>query len=247
MHGAGRPPVGAGAPRALGHDPGTRPGKRPRPTWKVGKLAAMETSSHPVCARCPRVLGTSCCEVREDEKLATLTLADVERIARHAARSAEIFCEDEWLSELEAQRYEARRPLYEGYFRHQPRRLTLRRKDGACVFLDRARGCTLGPEVRPTACRLYPLELWPDGVWSLQVERHGSVEAARTAPGSCLAVEEASELEPLANALGMTRAQVEALGEQLREEVKRHARDTAPGAGRTDGRRGGGRRSGTSY
>src|SRR5207245_196045 len=102
------------------------------------------------------------------------------------------FSEDEWLSEEEARLYSERRPLYRDYFRHGPRRLTLRREAGACVFLDRKEGCALPTEVRPTACRLYPFELWADGTWSLQVERHGSLAAARLERGhACLAVEEA--------------------------------------------------------
>jgi len=45
----------------------------------------------PVCARCPAALGASCCEVKEDERLATLTRADVERIAAHTGLSTRRF------------------------------------------------------------------------------------------------------------------------------------------------------------
>jgi Fe-S-cluster containining protein len=191
----------------------------------------MPSPSQPVCARCPRALGASCCEVKDTEHLATLTLADVSRIAAATGRSPASFSEAEWLSDEEAMAYEARRPLYADYFRHQPRRLTLRRQGGACVFLDRQRGCTLLPDVRPTACRLYPFELWPDGTWSLQVERHGSLESARGASGSaCLAVEEAEKMEDVLAAFGLTQRDVEGLGARLAWEVREHARLTSPGA-----------------
>lgn len=194
--------------------------------------------SLPPCVRCPKALGASCCEVKDGEQLATLTLADVARISAATGRAPDAFSEVEWLSEEEAADYEARRPLYAGYFRHQPRRLTLRRRDGACVFLDRARGCTLSADVRPTSCRLYPFELWPGGQWSLQVDRFGSLEAARAGPGSaCLAVEEATEMEHVLAAFGLTREEVEAIGAVLAAEVREHARLTAPGAVARPGRR----------
>ena len=116
----------------------------------------------PVCARCPRVLGGSCCEVKEGEQLATLTRADVERIRAHTGLAARRFVGEEYLTEGEAADYEARRPLYRGYFRRAPVRWTLRTRAGACVFHSPERGCGLPGEVRPVACRLYPFERWPD-------------------------------------------------------------------------------------
>src|SRR4029079_5132 len=116
------------------------------------------------------VLGSSCCEVGDGEQLATLTSVDVERIAPAPSLSPKRFCEVEWLTEAEAHEYEERRPLYLGYFSRGPARWTLKRKDGACVFLDRKQGCTLSPSPRPTACLLYPFEQWPDGSWALQVD-----------------------------------------------------------------------------
>jgi Fe-S-cluster containining protein len=182
----------------------------------------------PVCARCPRLLGRTCCEVSEGEQLATLTRSDVERIREHTRLPARAFSEVEWLSDEEARDYEWRRPLYAGYFRQGPGRLTLRRHAGACVFHRASGGCSLSPEVRPTACRLYPFELWPDGSWSLQVERMGSLAEARAMGGSaCLAVEEAEAMEEVLAAFGTRQEEVEALGERLREEVRQHAR--APG------------------
>lgn len=178
-----------------------------------------------VCGRCAKALGRSCCEVAEGEHLATLTDADVRRIEEATGRSAEAFSELEWLSVDEARAYEERRPLYAGYFASAPARRTLRRRDGACVFLVRGIGCSLPVEARPTACRLYPFELFPGGEWSVAVERHGGVAAARASGRSaCLAVEEASSMDEVLEAFGTTCAEVEALGEQLREEVAAHGR-----------------------
>jgi len=175
------------------------------------------------CARCPRALGRSCCEVDGGEQLATLTWADVDRIAAATSRPPRAFAEVEWLSPEEAQSYESRRPLYSGYFARGPARLTLRRRGGACVFLERGRGCALGEDVRPTPCLLYPFELWPDGSWSFQVDRFGSLEAARAASGdSCLAVEEAGSMEDVLAAFSTTRDAIVALGERLRVEVRAH-------------------------
>ncbi len=185
-----------------------------------------------VCSRCPKALGSSCCEVLPGEKLATLTLADLERIGGHARLKIEAFCEEEWLTEPEAIAYQERRPLYAGYFRHGPRRLTLKARGGACVFLNRERGCVLPAEVRPSACQLYPFELFPSGQWSLQVDRHGSLAAARSSGGlACLVVEESQRMAEVLKGLGLDRAEVERLGEQIAREVSDHARRTSPSAG----------------
>lgn len=170
----------------------------------------------------------ACCEVGEGESLATLTDADVALIERATGLLRKRFCEEEWLTAEEAHAYEERRPLYLGYFRSAPRRLTLRWRSrtgrSACVLLG-THGCTLPEDSRPTACRLYPFELWPDGSWSLQVERHGGVSAAqRSGRDACLAVEEASSMEEVLAALGKTRTEVESLGERLRREVQAHPR-----------------------
>lgn len=178
-----------------------------------------------VCARCPRVLGESCCEVRDGERLATLTWADVERISAHTRRAGRSFAEVDGMTEGLARDYEARRPLYRGYFARGPLRVTLKRRAGACVFLDRAHGCRLPPEVRPTACRLYPFEQAPDGSWGLMVQRFGAIPAARRAVGeSCLAVEEAASMEALGRTFGLSAESIEALADQLRAEVRAHAR-----------------------
>lgn len=195
-------------------------------TARVAAAEGAGTAATPPCARCARHLGRSCCEVDDGEQLATLTRADAERLQAALGRAPARFTEVEVLGHEEAHAYEARRPLYRGYFRHGPFRLTLQRKEGACVFFERGRGCALSAVLRPTACRLYPFELWPDGTWSLQVERHGSlVSAGQAGPGgACLAVEEAESMDALLPSLGTSRAEVEALGERLREEVLGHAR-----------------------
>ncbi len=181
------------------------------------------------CGRCATALGRSCCEVAESEHLATLTDADVRRIEEATGLSADAFSELEWLSIDEARAYEERRPLYAGYFRAAPARRTLRRRGGACVFLARGIGCTLPVEARPTPCRLYPFELFPGGEWSVAVERHGGVAAARASGlPACLAVEEASSMDEVLEAFGTTRNEVEALGERLRAEVAAHGRTRWP-------------------
>lgn len=178
----------------------------------------------PVCARCPRLLGASCCEVKEGERLATLTRSDVERIAEHTRLGRPRFVDEEVLTHEEAVDYEQRRPLYRGYFHRSPVRLTLRTRAGACVFHAPGTGCVLPSEVRPVACRLYPFERWPDGTWSVQMGRYGSLEAARGTADACLAVEEAADMEAVLEAFGTTREAVEGLGEQLARETRGHGR-----------------------
>ncbi|MHB8873283.1 MAG: YkgJ family cysteine cluster protein [Myxococcaceae bacterium] len=172
------------------------------------------------CSRCPKAQGRSCCEVKPGEHLATLTLADVSRIAAHTGLAPRKFCEDEWLTLDEAREYELRRPLFAGYFRHGPRRLTLKAAKEACVLLDRTSGCTLPASARPIACRLYPLEPWPDG--SLSV-------LAGDEPG-CLAVDESAGLDELRAALLLSSEDVSSLAEQLREDVRQHSRQTSTAA-----------------
>lgn len=184
----------------------------------------MRPPTGPVCARCPVALGTSCCEVKEGEHLATLTRADVDRIAAHTGLSARRFVVEEGLTEEEAADYEARRPLYRDYFRRSPVRWTLAVRAGACVFHEKGRGCGLPADVRPVACRLYPFERWPDGSWSVQVGRYGDLTEARAGGNACLAVEEAESMEDVLAAFGTTRETVELLGEQLAQETREHGR-----------------------
>jgi hypothetical protein len=57
------------------------------------------------------------------------------------------------------------------------------------------------------------------------VERFESLPEAQAALGSaCLAVQEAQAMGDVLRAFGMSREDVEALGERIREEVVAHAR-----------------------
>lgn len=181
----------------------------------------------PVCARCSGALKVSCCQPLEGESLATLTLTDIARVQDATGWSRRRFVDEEGFSELQAMEYERHRPLYRGYFSRGPVRLTLRPVNGACVFFRKGVGCRLTAAQRPLACRLFPFELWPDGQWSLQVERHGDLEEARAQGGACLAVEEATSMEEVLEAMQTTREEVETLGRQLHEEVRSHARGRA--------------------
>ena len=184
----------------------------------------------PVCARCPRALGHSCCEVGPGEALATLTRADAARIAAHTGLSLRRFTEEEGLDEEAASAYEASRPLFRGYFRRAPVRLTLQQRPqaggrSACVFHRAGSGCALPEDVRPIACRLYPFERFADGSWGAMPGRYGSLAAARVGGGACLAVEEApevGELEALLAAFHTTREVLEALGAELARESRVH-------------------------
>lgn len=175
-----------------------------------------------VCARCPKALGTSCCQVKDDEQLATLTWADVARIEEATGHRG--FTEFEWLDPAAAARWAGLHPAWGSYFGLQTRRLTLKRVRGACVFL-KPDGCALTPAQRPTACRLYPFEVRASGDWGLQVDRFGGVpEALAAGEHACLAVEEADSFDALFAALGTDRATLEALAGRLRQEARAHAR-----------------------
>jgi len=184
----------------------------------------MKPPMGPVCARCPRVLGHSCCEVQEGEYLATLTRADVARITGHSRLAARRFVLEDVLAEETAAEYEVRHPLYRGYFRRGPIIWSLAVRDGACVFFVKGEGCSLPPDVRPVACRLYPFERWPDGGWSVAMGRYGNLDEARAGGSACLAVEESESMEQVLEAFGTTRETVEALGAQLEEESRAHGR-----------------------
>ena len=181
--------------------------------------------SGPVCARCPRVLSTSCCEVKPHERLATLTWADVDRVAAATGLSVHAFAEWEWLDADHARAWMDVHPAYVGYLNAAPRRLTLKAIDGACALLRRGEGCSLDEEARPTPCRIYPFDV---GEGMLQVERFGDVAEARRlvekgAAHACLAVEESKSQAQLLRAFGATKKKVRALAERLRAEVREHA------------------------
>ena len=178
----------------------------------------------PACARCAKAIGKTCCEPGPHEHLAMVTRADIARISAHTRLSARRFTVEEAVSQEGAVEFEARWPLYRGYFLRGPVRTLLLARDGACVFLDRKRGCSLPLDVRPMACRLYPFDKWADGSWSLAVGRHGDLAAAREEGSACLAVEEAESMEDVLAAFGTTHEAVEALGAQLSEEVRNHGR-----------------------
>lgn len=183
----------------------------------------------PVCARCPKLLGQSCCEVKDHEQLATLTREDIARMAAWLGRRARDFAEEEVLTHEEAHAYERARPLLRGYFAQAPVRLTLKRRAGRCVFHQSASGCTLPAEVRPLSCRLYPFDRLPDGSWSLQVDRFGSLEEARTQSSACLAVEEAGSMEDVFAAFGTTAEVVEQVGEALSRAARAHGQSASRG------------------
>jgi Fe-S-cluster containining protein len=184
----------------------------------------MSSPQSPACARCAKALGKTCCEPRETEHLAMVTRADIERIREHTGLPPRRFTCEEGVTEAGAADFEARWPLYRGYFGRGPIRTTLMARGGACVFLDRRRGCTLPADVRPIACRLYPFDQWADGTWSLAVGRYGDLAVAREEGSACLGVEEAETMEEVLVAFGTTPEAVEALGAQLAAETRSHGR-----------------------
>jgi Fe-S-cluster containining protein len=180
-------------------------------------------------------LGTSCCQVQPGEHLATLTLADVERIEAATGSFRGAFVETEVLEgDAQVEAWLEAQPMHRGYFGPARERLTLRRRKGACTFLGPA-GCRLSASERPTQCLLYPFTWTASGAWGLAVERFGSVPEARASGGhACLAVEESDSFEALRAAFSLDAAQVEALAERLRAEVLEHGRrqrrsDRGPG------------------
>jgi uncharacterized protein len=175
------------------------------------------------CSRCAAHLRRSCCEARDDEPLATLTRADVERIQASTHLPGKSFVEEEIFQEAEARAYEQLRPGWRGYFLKGTVRLTLARAEGACVFFRRGAGCTLRASVRPTACLLYPFEPKEDGSWTLAVERAGSVPQARASgEPRCLAVEEADGRGALLRAFQHSAESLRSLQKRLRAEVRAH-------------------------
>ncbi len=199
--------------------------KRLRPDDPRVVPGAVVSAGKSVCARCPKALTTSCCEVKPHERLATLTWADVERIEAHTGRSADAFSEWEWLDADHAKAWLDLHPAYQGYLDAAPRRLTLKAVDGACTLLERGRGCSLPAESRPVSCRIYPFDL---ETGMLQVERFGDLAEARRlvekgAAHACLAVEESQSLRGLYRAFGTTASAVRELADQLRAEIRAHA------------------------
>lgn len=179
-----------------------------------------------VCARCPKALTTSCCEVKPHEKLATITWSDVERIEAATGLSPHAFSEWEWLDADHAQAWLDVNPAYRGYLDAAPRRLSLKAIDGRCALLKAGEGCSLPAEAKPTPCRIYPFDV---KTGMLQVERFGDLSEARRlvekgTAHACLAIEESQSLRGLYRAFGTTASRVRELADQLRAEVAEHAR-----------------------
>lgn len=164
----------------------------------------------PVCAACLREKGGVCCEVAKGEKLATLLLADIERIEAATGIPRHRFVEREDLDPAERLAYETFRPIYRGVFVGNVR-YGLKARAGACVFLERGRGCTLPLEAKPLACRLYPLDFDLAGEVTLVDAPH------------CLALEIAEGPAHLLKMLGTTRRELRALRTRALEEGADHA------------------------
>ncbi|MBL8949293.1 MAG: hypothetical protein JNK82_00855 [Myxococcaceae bacterium] len=178
-----------------------------------------------VCARCPKVMSTSCCEVKPHERLATITWADVERVRAATGLDATEFTEWEWLDADQAHAWLELHPAYRGYLDVAPRRLSLRAVGGRCTLLG-DHGCSLEPDARPTPCRIYPFDV---ETGMLQVERFGDLDEARRlvvkgAAHACLAVEESRSLRELYRAFGTTASRVRDLAAKLRAEVSEHVK-----------------------
>lgn len=164
----------------------------------------------PICAACLRVKGSVCCEVAPGEKLATLLLADIERIEAATGIPRHRFVVREDLDPAERLAYETARPLYRGVFVGNVR-WGLKARGGACVFLERGEGCSLPAEARPMACRLYPLDFDLAGEVTLLDAPH------------CLALERARGPKHLLAMLGTSLAELERLRAQSLAEGADHA------------------------
>ena len=170
----------------------------------------MEKDREPICAACLREKGAVCCEVAQGEKLATLLFADLARIEAATGLPAHRFAERETLDPAERLLYETARPLYRGVFAGNVR-FGLRARKGACVFLERGRGCALPEEARPLACKLYPLDFDLAGEVTLVDAPH------------CLALERAEGPKHLLRMLGTSRQALAKLRAQALSEGAEHA------------------------
>ena len=168
------------------------------------------TDREPICAACQRVKGSVCCEVARGEKLATLLLADIERIEQATGVPRHRFVEREDLDPAERLGYETIRPIYRGVFVGNVR-WGLKSRSGACVFLERGRGCSLAEEARPTACHLYPLDFDLAGEITLVDAPH------------CLALERAEGPRHLLRMLGTSKRALAELRQRALAEGADHA------------------------
>lgn len=173
-------------------------------------MAASPIPDEPICAACARVNGAVCCEVAQGEKLATLLLADIERIEEATGLVRHRFVEREDLDPAERLAYETVRPIYRGVFVGNVR-WGLKARKGACVFLERGKGCVLPQEAKPLACLLYPLDFDLAGEPTLLDAPH------------CLALERAEGPHHLLSMLGLTRKELTRLRARALAEGADHA------------------------
>jgi Fe-S-cluster containining protein len=174
-----------------------RPHERPSPAESV-------------CAQCAE-RGTLCCLVADGEKLATLSVRDIERITEATDLPHHRFVEREKLDPMERLAYETFRPLLRGLFAGNVR-LALKARAGACVFLERGKGCSLPPEAKPIACKLYPFDYDLAGHLTLVDAPH------------CLALSLAQSEAALLRMFGVSRRLLRKLRQQTLEEAADHAR-----------------------
>lgn len=118
-------------------------------TKSVALPVMVASEPHP-CARCASMRKT-CCQRAE----ILVTAGDVARIARRTGRAE--FVENRAPADPEYLEHDADDPDWRRLTVRSDgaRRVLKRRESGDCVFLG-AEGCTLGTEVRPLVCRLYP-------------------------------------------------------------------------------------------
>jgi len=168
-----------------------------------------KTGEH-ICAACLRVNGKVCCETAQGEKLATLLLPDIERIEEATGIPRHRFLEREDLDPAVRLAYETARPMYRGVFVGNVR-WGLKARKGACVFLERGKGCTLPREAKPLACILYPLDFDLAGEVTMVDAPH------------CLALEQATGPDDLLGMLGTSLRALAALRKRALEEADDHA------------------------
>ncbi len=179
---------------------------------EVCGATGLSERSEPICARCARLRGLVCCQLPADgnERLATLTFSDIERIEAATGMSRRRFCEVEQLDPLERIFYETHRPLYRGLFvggvRHG-----LAAKRGACTFFVKGRGCSLPEEAKPIACKLYPFDFDLAGEVTLVDAPH------------CQALAEAEDWRHLLRLFGTSLRKLRRLRREALEEVALHA------------------------
>lgn len=138
--------------------------------------------------------------------LAPLTAADVRRIARVSGRPLEEFVDVRRIDPEERAEWERQDPVLRGLVGAEGIVRSLAVREGACVFLRRGEGCSLGPD-RPLLCHRFPL-----------VRRRGRL--AVEPGGACLACEEAPDLETLLESLGLDRAVLARLDAAIRRAVR---------------------------